>query len=388
MRAWRPGHAAYLRRHALRSGPATSADWWTRIEAAASWLGRAQEVGADGGVAGRYSLARGWTSSYPETTGYLIPTFLRLASNGFPGFEERAFRATEFLLGLQLPSGAFPGGEIAENLTEPSVFNTGQILHGLVTWARHSDDAAVREAAAAAGAWMVSVQEEDGCWRRHVYRGLPTTYTAHASCWLAEAGRQLEREDFLAAADRHLDWVLGHQDPETGWFDLSGFTVEDHRLRRSVTHTIAYTVWGVLIAADILGRADGIRAATRAADEIGARLEADDRLAGVLDHTWNPRVDWTCVTGNCQMALVWQWLDERDRVPDATERPGGARASWAIRALDLAAGAQALNNRNPGIRGALPGSDPIWGDYIYGAFPNWAAKFFIDAHLNAVESAN
>jgi len=387
LRAWRPSHAAYIWRHAAgpragvgTAGAGSEADSEPRIAEAAAWLARAQEATGDGGVAGRYRLDGGWTSSYPETTGYLIPTFLRLEATGWPGFEARARRAVDFLLGLQLPSGAFPGGEVAENLTEPSVFNTAQILHGLLAWAAHTGDSRTRTAAETAGAWLVSVQDDDGAWRKFVYRGIPTTYVAHASCWLAEAGRQLYRPDFLAAAGCHLDWVLGRQDPATGWFDLCGFSEADHRARRSVTHTIAYTVWGVLFAAEVLGRDDGIAAATRAAEAIGHRLAADGRLAGVLDHEWRAHADWTCVTGNCQMALVWQRLARRRDV-------SGDFEAWAGRALDLAASSQSLSSRNGGIRGGLPGSDPVWGDYIYAAFPNWAAKFFIDGQLARLETS-
>ncbi|MGD8495337.1 MAG: terpene cyclase/mutase family protein [Gemmatimonadales bacterium] len=394
LRLWRPAHAAYVWRRAGRRGgaPLGPGDSRRRIAEAASWLTRAQDATGDGGVAGRYRLDSGWSSSYPETTGYLIPTFLRLHAGGHSGFEERAERALDFLLRLQLPSGAFPGGEVAENLSEPSVFNTAQILHGLLAWAAHTGDAATGEAAGRAGEWLVSVQDEDGAWREHVYRGTPTTYVAHASCWLAEAGRQLDRPEFLAAAGRHLDWVLGHQDPATGWFDLCGFSEADHRARQSVTHTIAYTVWGVLFAAEVLHRDDGIAAARRAAEAIGRRLASDGRLAGVLDHEWRPRADWTCVTGNCQMALIWQRLARRaGATGEAGEAGGGATAdyqSWARRALELAAGSQSLTSAEDGIRGGLPGSDPVWGDYIYAAFPNWAAKFFLDALMNEEDAVS
>ncbi|MCP5002594.1 MAG: hypothetical protein GY941_01390, partial [Planctomycetes bacterium] len=45
------------------------------------WLGRAQDhsASADGGVARHYSLVTGWAPSYPETTGYIIPTMLDYA---------------------------------------------------------------------------------------------------------------------------------------------------------------------------------------------------------------------------------------------------------------------------------------------------------------------
>ena len=36
---------------------------------------------------------------------------------------------------------------------------------------------------------------------------------------------------------------------------------------------------------------------------------------------------------------------------------------------------------NPRIRGAVKGSHPIWGRYLFGSYPNWAAKFFMDALL-------
>lgn len=70
----------------------------------------------DEGICGRFRLDKGWTSSYPETTGYLIPTLLEVTqTTGNPEFRERAERCVEFLVGLRLESGAFPGGEVDEN---------------------------------------------------------------------------------------------------------------------------------------------------------------------------------------------------------------------------------------------------------------------------------
>src|SRR5687767_10751398 len=51
------------------------------LRAAIDWICRAHDASGDGGVARSYSLAyhpffrrRGWMPSYPETTGYIIPT--------------------------------------------------------------------------------------------------------------------------------------------------------------------------------------------------------------------------------------------------------------------------------------------------------------------------
>ena len=80
-RAWVRGHPAFLLSQAfdhernVRRG-FTDED---HLRAAAQWLAAAQDSQSDGGIAGRYQLGRGWTSSYPETTGYIVPTFLALS---------------------------------------------------------------------------------------------------------------------------------------------------------------------------------------------------------------------------------------------------------------------------------------------------------------------
>src|SRR3712207_6815520 len=70
------GKAEHIRDAGSRLGPDPGID--RAIDAALVWLGRAQDgsVTQDGGVARHFSLETGWSSSYPETTGYIIPTLL------------------------------------------------------------------------------------------------------------------------------------------------------------------------------------------------------------------------------------------------------------------------------------------------------------------------
>lgn len=373
--AWRPSHARLLagqvvnRARNERAG-CTDAD---HLRAAAQWLERAQDATGNGGVAGRYRLGSGWTAAYPETTGYIIQTFLALASEpGGERFRTRAADAVNFLLPLQFPSGAFPGGEV-RNGAEPSFFNTGQIVAGLTAWHRATGEGRSEDAARKAADWLISFQEPDGAFRQHLYHGIVTTYGAHASCWIAELGQHLGEPRYLDAARRHVDWVLTHRDPETGWIDLAGFSEDHHRARQSVTHTIAYTLAGVLLTARTTGHDTGIAAVEQAALGIARRLELSGWLPGILDHRWRPASAFACLTGNCQMALVWFALF--DRTGDARFLNAG------LKAIDLVKKAQPLENADPGIRGGIPGSDPVWGDYIRMALPNWAPKFFIDALL-------
>ena len=368
-----PPNAALLMRYAIgreanRSGGYSDAD---HLAAAACWLARAQDAMADGGVAGRWRLGAGWTSSYPETTGYLIPTFLELSRlDGFSEFHERARRAVEFLLRVQLPTGAFPAAEIAENTTQPSVFNSAQIICGLSAWHRATSDARALAAAFRAADWIVEAQDPDGAFRAYFYENIACTYAAHASCWMAELGTAHGIERYRESARRNLTWVLSQVDPKTGWFDLAGFAAR-HEAREALTHTIAYTLWGVLLSSELLGDEAGIAAVERASWAIARRFELDRCLPGVLNSEWRGNAAYSCVTGTAQMALIWFHL---------SGRTGDMRyANTALKAIDTIKAAQPMGYGPKDAHGGIPGSDPLWGDYIYLSFPNWAAKFFIDA---------
>ena len=74
-----------------------------------NWILDAQN--ADGGIAAYYSLLTGYSASYPEVTGYIIPTLFDFAlTSNDASARDAAYRATEWLLSLQMPSGAFPAG--------------------------------------------------------------------------------------------------------------------------------------------------------------------------------------------------------------------------------------------------------------------------------------
>ena len=240
-------------------------------------------------------------------------------------------------------------------------------------WHECTGDKLALDAALRACDWLVSTQGDDGVWREGLYGDILYVYMAHASCWIAELGRYVDNEKYLTAARLHLEWVLTFYNPETGWFDNCGFTKKDHEARIGVTHTIAYTIWGVLKLSQILGHDEGIRAACNAANNVARRLELSRWLPGKLDSGWRKKANWACLTGNAQMALIWFELFKIDNDP--------TWISVACKALDLVKRSQPMKSNDPGICGGIAGSSPIWGDYIYMKFPNWAAKFFIDAML-------
>jgi len=372
--AWKPGSAACLLRSrgVSRRRPLPSDD--ESLRGVAGWIARAQDATRDGGVAGRYRLSSGWSSSYPETSGYLVPTLLSLADAlNDARYLERAQRCVDFLLSVQLPDGAFPALEVAENRTVPSPFNSAQIVHGLHAWHERTGDARALDAAVRAARWVCAAQDPDGAWRQHFYQRLACTYSAHAACWLADLGAVLGESTITAAAERNLRWVLGRRDRATGWIDACGFSEADHAARRAVTHTIAYTLWGVQLLAERLESVDGLEAARVAAEALLHRLERSRSLSGVLNHEWRPQAGFVCLTGNAQLAVLWL------RLAESTDDIRFVNV--AFKAIDEIKRAQSLQSHDGGIRGGVPGSWPIAGGYLPYALPNWAAKFFADALL-------
>ena len=75
---------------------------------AIAWITRAQNCSKsrDGGVAYVYSLIDDWGSSYPETTGYTIPTILTYAEIvGNDELTQRAVKMLDWLVSIQLENG-------------------------------------------------------------------------------------------------------------------------------------------------------------------------------------------------------------------------------------------------------------------------------------------
>ncbi|HYT90593.1 MAG TPA: hypothetical protein VEL76_17935, partial [Gemmataceae bacterium] len=237
--------AAQLDRRGL---PAADVDPEQAVDEAVAWLGRAQDHSRtrDGGVARDYSLLNGWNSSYPETTGYIVPTLLTYARHkgGAAGAEvrQRARRMLDWLVSIQLPEGAFQGGLVDATPVVPVTFNTGQILLGLAAGVQEFGEA-YREPLRRAADWLVQVQDADGCWRK--YRSPwgtreEATYETHVAWGLFEAAR-VDAPRYAVAVAANVNWALTLQ-RANGWFDRCCLSHDSLPL----THTLGYALRGVV----------------------------------------------------------------------------------------------------------------------------------------------
>lgn len=336
-----------------------------------AWLGRAQDQSAtsDGGVARHYGLRDGWGASYPETTGYIVPTMLdhaRLQNDGI--LRERARRMLDWLVSIQLPGGGFQGGMVNQTPVVPVTFNTGQILIGLAAGVAEFGDA-YRGPMRAAADWLVQTQDPDGCWRRH-----PTpfaepgekAYETHVSWGLIEAERIDAGRGYAAAALRNVRWALTHQRPN-GWFDYCCLADPSEPL----THTIGYVFRGLLEVHRFYDDPSLLAAARRTADGVLTAIRPDGSLPGKLNAGWHGTVSWSCLTGNVQIAHSLLILYGRT----------GNRAYRDVAyGLNCAVRRTLRFDHQDETRGAVKGSFPIDGDYGKFEYLNWATKFAIDSY--------
>jgi hypothetical protein len=367
---WQKRHLRLIARDLL--GKAEHPEQASRfhLEAAIEWLCRAQDVRdscADrGGVAAGWSFEDGWLPSYPETSGYIVETFLAAARTlGRPELIGRAGRIIDWELSIQQPDGAFPG-HFGERGSHPVIFNTGQIMHGMLAGHLQLNRSECLESSVRAGHWLARHQDGDGCWRKFEHHGVPHTYNTRGTWALLATGLLAGDAKLVDSAKRHLDWAL-RQQTDSGWFENNAFTPDRHPF----THTIAYAIRGFVECGALTGDERYLTSARRAAAGVASAQRHDGWIAGTLDRNWQSRVQYTCLTGEAQMALCWLRLDQEVGV--------AAFRSHAGKAIGYVKRQQHLADADAVVRGGIAGSAPIWGRYSMFEYPNWAAKFFADA---------
>jgi rhamnogalacturonyl hydrolase YesR len=338
------------------------------LEQALRWLATSQDRVGTGGV-GSYEFY-GWTPGFPEVTGYIIPTIWDCRhALGREELARRAVRMADWELAIQKNGGGWEGNVEGAN-QPPLVFNTGQVIKGLVRTHQETRDPRYLEAAVRAGDWIVRNQEDDGSWTRANFRQMKRVYDAYVSAGLVRLAAVTNDEAYTRAAIRNCEFVLSQQ-RENGWFDLCDIT--EYFNEAPVTHSLCYAIDGLLETGELVGREDFVASGTKAADALLTCISPSGLLLGRLDDNWRPRVRWSCLTGSAQLGIILMKLYARtgdDRYADA-----------ARRLTDFLIYMQRLNALGPNRSGALPGAYPIWGTYAPFKYPCWATKFLIDLIL-------
>ena len=186
----------------------------------------------------------------------------------------------------------------------PVTFNTGQILLGLA--AAQAEFGTYLEPMRRAADWLVQTQDPDGCWRR-----FPTPfavagekeYETHVAWGLFEAAQSEHDRHYMDAALANVRWALTQQ-TSNGWFNNNCLSDPKNPL----THTIGYTLRGVLEAYRHSKDPALLTACRKTADGLLTALRPDGFLPGRLNRNWQGTVSWACLTGTAQIVLCWLLL--------------------------------------------------------------------------------
>lgn len=378
--AWSNREARAEARRDRAGGHPLAPSYVDHLDEAISWLVRAHEATPDGGVARAFSPAwiahadvRGWQASYPETTGYIIPTFYDAAAAlDRDDLRDRALEMAVWECDIQLASGAVQGGVIdATRAPTPAVFNTGQVMLGWIRAHEETADPRFMESAARAGDFLIASQGEGGRFESgnsRFARADTTTYNTRVAWPLCLLGRQIEEPRYSAAGEKNIAWAVERQ-LDNGWFPDCCLTDAE----RPLLHTIAYAARGILEAGLLLEREDFVAAARKTARALAIQQRPDGGISGRLAKDWSAQANWDCLTGDAQTAIIWYKL--------ATHDGEGEWAERAHAACRFVMGSQNRTSPIPGLRGGIKGSFPFDGDYGTYEVLNWATKFFVDAIL-------
>ncbi len=357
------------------------------LSACITWLQHAQNINTGGGVSAMYHIdTQSWDADYPETTGYIIPTFLCYHHyTGDNAYKESAIAMGDWEISIQDIDGGVgePAGVYG---LRPRVFNTAQVILGWLSLYKYTENNKYLEAASKAGDWILSKQDSDGKWTKSTYNG-PKAYKSRVSWALLELYAVTNEKKYRDAAKTSLDWILS-QAQENGWFDNNSLTEPG----KPWTHLIGYVLGGLLeiyrlenLNIDYEKTISLLHNAAKGIIEYYFRRneQVSDKqlliLPGTFDNNWFSKDSWSCITGNAQLEFFFRRLH------------GYTADPLLIEAADLIL----INTKklhfmdeidDPNLYGGLCGSYPIAGDYCGYAIPNWGVKFFADCLLQRISA--
>ncbi len=340
------------------------------LDKAVNWLLHSQDSMSDAGF-GSYHIINKWTTSYVETSGYIVQTLLDYARREKNNdIIKRMIESGDWLVSIQKPSGGWQGEYIADNRAEV-VFNTGQVIRGLLEVYKQTNDKKYLDSATKSCDWLCSIQEEEDYWQKFAFRGVPRVYDSYVDAPMLLTYQITKNEIYKEKVLKNLYWIIDKKQLENGWFEDCDNTIK--RNAKPILHTIAYTIDGLLECGMILNDKKIIDAAIKSADKLFELFNKHKFLNGRYNRNWKGSQDIIC-TGCAQTAIIWLKLFK------LTKNIQYLNAAMKMNDILIFIQDRGVNE-SKNTNGAMPGSYPIWGRYEPFSFPNWATKYFADSLL-------
>jgi uncharacterized protein YyaL (SSP411 family) len=220
--------------------------------------------------------------------------------------------------------------------------------------------------------WILSSQDSDGSWKKNSFHGISHTYYTRVALALLELQKITKSPKYREAARKNAEWAAANSNSQ-GWYRNCAFDTES--MTYPTTHVIGYTAEGILECGIMLEDSSLIQTATKTMNSLLKKLSSDGWIRGTYDENWESNDNYSCLTGDAQIALIWLRLFELTKDKRYYES--------ALQLIDYVKATQYLHHMNKGVEGGIKGSQPIYGEYNPNRFLNWAAKFFADSLLKA-----
>ncbi|MBK9109274.1 MAG: hypothetical protein IPM92_13140 [Saprospiraceae bacterium] len=303
-----------------------------------------------------------WTSSYPETSGYLIENFLE---RNIHDPELQYFLVTKtavWLFEQQSPDGYFYAGLKKQN---PSIFNTAQIIGGLHILNKKNQNEEYRDQIIKAYNWCIAQINKDGSWQEGLYvdSWFPVYYV-HALWKFIDTDIYYFDGKNLNLLTKSYTYLLDKAQKEL--YKNCSFYPNTSCL----SHTLAYALEGFLECAKLIKDEDTIQWVYKKLREMNERSLGGNKFPAEFHSKTKWDTSYICTTGHAQFASLYYQVYADLKEP------------WAILTAEQLMH-KLINiqykNKHPGINGAFPASYPIWKPYFPFRIVNWTQKFFLDA---------
>jgi len=324
------------------------------------WIEESFEINQNRGSSGSRSLFGKWSDTYPETTGYLLSTIINskvltreqrmtIASSQYFYFKER-----------QNNDGSFFR---SDHDTEPVVFDTAQILLGLMSLLPMvATSKELYEMCQNAYAWLVKQLDDQGYFKNYNYvEDYNPSYYARVA-WPILQWEMITEKKALIKTLTLINRIAGDQN-ENYSFSNWGF----YKDTPAYTHTIAYTLRGLWECSELLNEKTLFIKTEASLKKLVRVIEKKGRVAGTYDTKWNGDHSFICGTGNAQLAWLFMRVYQLNR------------DEYFLKPITILLSPLIKAQRKFYTKGAVPSSIPIWGPYQRFKFTNWTQKFYVEA---------
>ncbi len=266
----------------------------------------------------------GHPDAYPEVSGYIIPTLLQY------GEKVLATRLIRWLICIQRSDGSYTSPEGV-----PHVFDTGQVLRGLLAGAKLVPGSIAAARRSADYLCQQMVEGGKGGFGVRYSGSIPESVHLYILPPLLQAAEVLEKSEYKVAAECCLEYYCEHE---------GALQIDE------LTHFLGYELEALID----LDRTD---VAIKVLDTLHEQ-QVNGSVRGKSDEKW------VCSPGLAQLAICWYKIGQWE--------PADKALAWLE------------EHQQP--------SGGFFGSYGPGAsyFPDdelsWAVKFYLDAHLLRVMS--